>query len=91
MDYNEDTDTCQLNAASNVTYKLPNSAIDICLIYGIDENTDRCLKPLNFTEKLQSDSSALQVSIAFSYSVVCSMVKCCVCITIASVRETARI
>jgi len=66
MDYNEDSDTCQLHPASNVIYKLPNSVIDVCLIYGIDENTDRCLKPLNFTENLQNDSSALEVSAACS-------------------------
>jgi len=61
MDYTEDTDTCQLRPASNVIYKLPNSVIDVCLVYGIDENTYRCLKPPNLTEKLQNDSSALEV------------------------------
>ena len=63
MDYSEETDTCQLNSTSSVVYKLPNSAIDVCLIYGIDENTDRCLKPLNSTKELgNNNSSVLEVS-----------------------------
>lgn len=32
-------EACQLNRQSTAVYKLPNSLIDVCLIYGVDEKT----------------------------------------------------
>ena len=57
-------DVCELHCQSTAVYKLPNSLIDVCLIYGVDEKTSGRLTLLD------SSSGEVDMHVCLRYSSV---------------------